>query len=162
MTRRIIAVITLLFVSLTAIPSPAVIKAATNRSNFVIFSDALAHLIPLDNAGATSINFTTSAPNQGVVITYNAECSVAGTDNQTWLDIDIILDGVIVPPSDDDNAFCTDNATGGLTNWVSAVIVVATKAPLAGPHTVEVRGALHLFDAGDEFRLDDSTVVVTQ
>ncbi|HEY7099771.1 MAG TPA: hypothetical protein VH437_23810 [Terriglobales bacterium] len=162
MTRRMIAVITLLFVSLAAIPSPAAIKAANSRTNFVIFSDELAHLIPLDNSGATSINFSTTAPNQGVVITYNAECSVAGTDNQTWLDIDIMLDGVIVSPSDSDNAFCTDNGTGALTNWVSAVIVVATKVPLAGPHTVEVRGGLKVFDAGDQFRLDDSTILVTQ
>ena len=162
MTRRLIAVITLLFVSLTAIPSPAAIKAASNRTSSSTFSDELAHLIPLDNGGATSINFTTTAPNQGVVITYNAECSVAGTDNQTWLDIDILLDGVIVSPSDSDNAFCTDSGTGALTNWVSAVIVVATKVPLAGPHTVEVRGGLHVFDSGDEFRLDDSTILVTQ
>ena len=162
MTRRMIAVITLLFVSLAAIPSPAAIKAATNRTNEIIFSDELAHLIPLDNNGATSINFTTTSPNQGVVITYNAECSVAGSDNKTWLDIDIILDGVVVSPTDNDNAFCTDHGTGALTNWVSAVVVVATKVPLAGPHIIEVRGGLKVFDIGDEFRLDDSTLVVTQ
>jgi hypothetical protein len=162
MTKRLLAIASLLSVMLAALPSSAAIKASANRTTSVIFSDALAHLIPLTGGGATSLNFNTAAAGQQVVITFNAECSVAGTDHQTWLDLDIMVDGVIVPPTNSDNAFCTDHGTGALDSWVSASTVVVYKVPLAGAHTLEIRGGLKVFDAGDQWRIDDSTTAVTQ
>lgn len=160
MKKVLLALAVTLSLVFVAVPSPAAIKASATNTDAVSFSDNLAHLISLRNNGTTAIQFSTGAANQKVMITFNAECSVAGTDNGTWLDIDIMVDGVIVPPSDDDNALCTDNGTGALSNWVSATVVGVYTVPNSGPHTVEVRGGLHNFDNGDEWRIDDSSTVV--
>jgi len=161
-SQKMTTLITLLALALATVPSQAVIKANTNRTNSTIFTDGNLHSIPLNNSGATTLAFTTGANNQKVVITFNAECSVAGTDHVTWLDVDILVDGVIVAPSSSDNAFCTDHGTGALDSWVSAVTVVVYTVPLAGNHAVEVHGTLKVFDAGDQWRIDDSTTLVTQ
>jgi hypothetical protein len=144
------------------VPSQAAIKASATNTSAVSFSDNLAHLIPLLSNGTTAIRFSTGAANQKVIVTFNAECSVAGTDNMTWLDIDIMVDGVIIPPSNNDNAFCTDHGTGSLSNWVSATVVGVYTVPSAGQHIVEVRGGLHVFDSGDAWRIDDSSTTVVK
>lgn len=162
MRKTFVSLVTLLSLMLTAMPSQAAIGANAARTAPIAFEDGDAHFIPLSNDGATSIDFSTSGANQKVVISYNAECAVAGTDNATWLDIDILVDGVAAAPSNNDNAFCTDHGNGLLRNWVSAITMVVVNVPSAGPHTVQVRGTLRNFNDGDSWRLDDSTLLVSR
>jgi hypothetical protein len=86
---------------------------------------------------------------------------VAGTDNATWLDIDILVDHQAASPSDSDKAFCAHHGDGLFGNWVSAITTVVSVVPAVGMHTVHVQGTLRSFDPGDGWRIDDSTTVVT-
>ena len=99
--------------------------------------------------------------NQKVIISYSAECAVKGGDNATYLDIDILVDGVAAPPSNSDNAFCTDHKNNILGNWVSAVKLVVARVRTPGAHSVQVQGTLRTFDAGDQWAVDDSATIVT-
>ncbi len=168
MKKLFVTLGTFLLVALTAIPSLANVLATSTRTTANIFGDNLSHFVPLNNAGATTFVFFTTANNTRVVITYNAECSVRGPvaasidANFAWLDLDILVDGVAAAPSSDDNAFCTDHGNHLLANWVSAATTVVYTVPLAGFHRVQVRGTLRNFDAGDQWRLDDSATIVAQ
>src|SRR3954447_25324698 len=51
--------------------------------------------VPLTDAGATAIGFSTKKANTVVVITYNAECYVT----ITWLSVTIAVDGVAASPA---------------------------------------------------------------
>lgn len=156
-------VVTLMALMLVAVQSHAAVLTAATRGKANTFFDAKPHLVPLNDAGAKSITFTTTAPNQNVVISYSAECAVGGKDNITYVDLDILVDGVAAPPSNSDNAFCTDNGnpTGIRANWTSVITVVVAQVPNAGTHTVQVRGTLQNFEEGDEWSVDDSATVVT-
>src|SRR5215467_14022808 len=68
MKKTLMSVITLVSLLMMSVPSPATIKAGSTRTEDDVFTDGDTHVIPLNNFGATSINFTTSAPNQKVVI----------------------------------------------------------------------------------------------
>jgi hypothetical protein len=157
-TKLLASILSLMLIT---VQSQATIKANATRTNADVFSDGSPHFVPLNNFGATAITFTTSLPNQKVIISYSAECSVKGTDNITWLDIDILVDGVAITPSNSDNAFCTDHGNNFLGNWVSAVTTVVAVVRGTGTHIVQVQGTLRVFNSGDQWRLDDSTTLVT-
>jgi hypothetical protein len=160
MKKKLLA--SILSLLLITVQSQATIKATGTRTIADVFSDGSTHLIPLTDTGATAITFTTTQRNQKVIISYSAECSVKGTDNITWLDVDTLVDGVAVPPSNSDNAFCTDHGNNSLGNWVSAVTMVVAFVPGTGTHSVQVLGTLRVFNSGDQWRLDDSTTLVTK
>jgi hypothetical protein len=159
MKKKLLA--SVLSLMLITVQSQATIKATATRTAADFFSDGSPHLIPLTDTGATAITFKTTLPNQKVIISYSAECSVKGTDNITFLDIDILVDGVAAPPSNSDNAFCTDHGNNSLKNWVSAVTMVVARVPAAGTHSVQVQGFVHNFNSGDQWVVDDSATVVT-
>jgi hypothetical protein len=159
MKKKLLA--SILSLMLITVQSQATIKATATRTSPIGFSDGSTHLIPLTNAGATAIAFTTTNPNQKVIISYSAECAVKGGDNATYLDIDILVDGVPAPPSNSDNAFCTDHGNNILGNWVSAVTLVVALVRTPGAHSVQVQGTLRTFDAGDQWAVDDSATIVT-
>jgi hypothetical protein len=112
-------------------------------------SDNLPHFFILDpNSGSDTLTFDCAAQCT-VAILYNAECSVAATDTETSINIDILVDGTAALPSNDDNLFYTPNGTGVLGSWVSASTNVhATLLP--GSHTVRVRGTLQNFNSGEQ------------
>lgn len=123
------------------------------------FPDALPHffvLNPITDSDTLTFN---CAARCKVAVLYNAECSVAATDTETSVNIDILVDGIVATPSNGDNLFCTSNGTGVLDSWVSASTNVgATLA--AGTHTVRVRGTLTNFNAGEEGWMDDISLLV--
>lgn len=129
---------------------------STSSGGAETFDDDAQHA--LDLGSGTSFSVFTYAP-ATLAIQFTAECSVAGSDNISWLDLDILVDGVVAAPTTSDNAFCTDHGNAALGNWVSAAtdVVVAVGA---GLHSIEVRGALRVFDAGDSWRLDDKSLIV--
>lgn len=123
------------------------------------FPDALPHFFILNPSTSSNALTFNCAANCRVAILYNAECSVAATDTETSVNIDIFVDGTAAPPSNSDNLFCTSNGTGVLDSWVSASTNVGATL-LAGSHTVRVRGALRNFNAGEEGWMDDISLIV--
>lgn len=116
-----------------------------------IFSDDLGHVIL-----TKVIKLKRKGP---VVIMYTAECTVAGDDIFTWLNIDIRVDGTAISPTNDDNAFCTSRGDGVRGSWVSAATQVK-KTLSAGNHTVEIVGLLENFVSGDSWRIDDQSLII--
>jgi len=151
----------LLPMMLITINSQATIKATATRGNPDFFSDGAPHFIPLTDSGATAISFTTTKPNQKVVISYSAECSVRTTSTLSYLDLDILVDGVAAPPSDSDNAFCSYHGSSDPGGWLSAVTIVVARVPSAGTHTLQVVGTLRNPGVGEQWSLDDSATIVT-
>ena len=92
-----------------------------------------------------------------VVIIYTAECSVNALDTVSWLDIDIRVNGTAVAPTDGDDAFCTSSGSGSLDGWVSAATQIRAVLP-AGVHTIEIVGALRVFTACEQWRIDDQSL----
>ncbi|MGH8474805.1 MAG: hypothetical protein ACRER2_03390 [Methylococcales bacterium] len=113
-----------------------VIATRTRTVAFTIGDDETveaAYFIPLNNSGRTSMSFNTTVANQRVVIFFNAETDViAGPpDPPVSIDIDILVDGVAVKPSNVTNAFFIESVT------LTGVTVLSP-----GIHTVRVRGRL--------------------
>lgn len=122
-------------------------------------TDNLPHLVEF-GAGQTTLEFRTFSPGRAVIY-FSAECTVGALGTTRWLDIDILVDGLPIAPTNDDNAFCTSrDVQGVISGWVSASADVAmTLAP--GLHTIEVEGQLSgIFSAGDAWRLGETTLVV--
>jgi hypothetical protein len=124
-----------------------------------IFNDSAVHLLPLNNAGSTFLPFVTTTDNQRIVISFNAECSVVANNFSSFVNLDILVDGVAASPSSDDNAFCSGHGVAG-GGWVSAVSTSVFLVPDPGLHTVQVRGFLASFVAGSGWTIDDSSTVI--
>jgi hypothetical protein len=97
-------------------------------------------LVPLNAAGQTTIFFNLGGASKKV-LTYSAECSVdapAG-NNFAWTDIDIIVNGVVVPPTaGSSDAFCSADGVAGFGGYVRASITVLING-VAGANSVNIR-----------------------
>jgi hypothetical protein len=134
------------------------VNVITN-ANPLVFADGLSHdLIRI--AASTPAGVTTE-----LVITHSFECAVEGNDTVTFFNLDILVDGVLVPPTASDNASCTstppDNDLMGLDDWVTTSITVVRSVP-GGNHVILVRGRLVGFEAGERVRVDDQSLVVEE
>jgi hypothetical protein len=129
------------------------------NTNPLIFADGLAHEF-IRVVASTPAGVTTE-----LVITHSFECAVEGNDTTTFLNLDIFVDGVVVPPTGSDNASCTstppDNDAMGLDDWVTTSITVV-RAVTGGNHLILVRGKLTGFDVGERVRVDDQSLVVVE
>jgi len=127
--------------------------------NPLIFTDGLSHEL-IRVAANTPAGVTTE-----LVITHSFECSVEGNDRTTFFNLDILVDGVIVPPTNSDNASCTstppDNELMGGDDWITTSITVVRAVP-GGNHLVLVRGRLVGFEVGERVRVDDQALVVQE
>lgn len=115
---------------------------AAHPGNFTFTTDGT--LLPLSASGATTLRFRTTAAEQKVVIAYNAECSFASTTKQAWIGVDIIVDGVTVPPSNEPSSFdamCTSDGTGD-NNWTRAVMNAVYVVPAAGLHDIQIKATM--------------------
>jgi hypothetical protein len=129
------------------------------RTTPQVFTDNASHLLALNNVGVTSLNVSTTGTVQ-LVILFNAECTVDALDDSTYVDIDILVNGAAVPPSQGaDSALCTSTGDGALQHWVSASMNVV-KTVGAGTHTIQVRGTVRGFSAGDRWQIDDLSLIV--
>lgn len=97
--------------------------------------------MPLKETGHTVRAFNRPAGGT-YVLTFSAECAVAAPASYgSWVDLDIIVNGVVVPPTaTGSDAFCSSN--GGWDYWVRASISVPITLQ-TGYNSVRVRASLH-------------------
>lgn len=158
MKNRMISTLLLAIIPIGVASAEVIATRVRTLPNF--FNDGAVHFIPLNDAGVTALPFATTTANQRIVISFNAECSVSANNFSSFVNLDILVDGVAARPSSDDNAFCSAHgAIGG--GWVSAVSTSVFVVPNAGLHTVQVTGTLgSTFVAGSFWTIDDSSTVI--
>jgi hypothetical protein len=147
---------------LVGVAGADVIATRVRTSAFTLPFDACpgagCPLVPLTNgASSTSAIFVTIQDNQRVVIEYNAECTVEASNNSTYLTLTILGEGTAAAPSSTDKAHCTSDRGG--PSWVSAV-ATAVVVPEPGIHRVQIQAQIIGGVAGDNARIDDTTLVV--
>jgi hypothetical protein len=121
--------------------------------NQQIFGDAAFHNV-------ASLSFSVSGTSE-IVVLFNAECAVGARDDFTYVNVDILVDGTLLAPSNNDNAFCTGTGDNTREHWVSAETNGARSIG-AGAHTVMVRGNLVGFASGETWVIDDLSLTVLE
>jgi hypothetical protein len=121
-------------------------------------NDVTTHVFKaLNDAGATSLAFKTTAANRLVKITYNAECGVLGPA-ASWVSVTVLVDGVEANPQNNtDFAMCTSTGTGSYL-WVGAVRQSLIRVPAAGTHNVQI--VVDLLAGATNWWLGDTSLVV--
>lgn len=105
-----------------------------------VFIDTAAHLISIDPTLGDTLTIKVPEKTE-VLIFLSAECSVSASDNISWLDIDILVDGVATPLTAGDLALCTSHGTDDLDTWASSGIndfIILKK----GTHDIQLQGQL--------------------
>jgi hypothetical protein len=129
------------------------------RANPLTFADGATHEL-VRVVASTPAGVATE-----LVITHSFECAVEGNDRVTWFDLDILVNGVAIAPTSNDNASCAstppDQDVMGLTNWVTTSITVVGRVT-GGNHLIVVNGTLRNFTAGERVRVDDQSLVVQE
>jgi hypothetical protein len=134
-----------------------VVKFLATTSDFE--ANTPSNFVPLDTAGATSRTF--SLPRSGkIVITYNAECVVAGNAS-TFVSIDILLNGQVVAPSNapgNGDKLCAGNSTIEYDSNVRATFVVVGNGK-KGTNTLRIRATL-VNGGGAYYLLGEQTLLI--
>jgi hypothetical protein len=116
-------------------------------------------LVDLGEGNGTSFTVKTPVPAR-LAIFLNAECAVSAADTNTWLQLDILVDGVEAAPTNGTgNAFCTADGAAGLDHWITAASDASVDVP-AGSHTIQLQGAVTLADPGDVWEVGDLSLIV--
>ena len=134
--------------------------SATRATN-TTFPQGSFFAVPLTNAGALSLAFELGAA-ETKVLTYSAECAVgaAAGNTLTWLELDILLNGVALPPTAGTfDAFCTSNGTADSDGWARQSITLAIPA-VAGVNTITIRASIQNGVAGNIGWLGDTSLVI--
>jgi hypothetical protein len=93
--------------------------------------------LPVDGA-ATSLSFETTAASADVVVTFTAGCRTIDETGGGWLDVDLVVDGTAVAPTDlPRNAFCFQTGVNEEVQH-TASYTVAVNDLAAGTHSVQV------------------------
>jgi len=145
--------------------SSMAVDFSTSRTKANVYSDGIVRYLPLDNSGNT-IKWVFLSNLSKRAILYNAECAVKANDNSTWYNIDIeILSpsgaATKVSPTDNDNALCTSKRNNALANWSSNASQGTYKPVQAGWHRIRISGKLMGYSAGEQVRIDDISLIVT-
>ena len=121
------------------------------------FEAALRDAVQYGAAAGTDVSVFMSASGPLVTL-FNAECTVKARNDYRWLNVNVYIDGLLVPPSNSDNAFCTSTGDNALQHWVSAS-TNGYRYVSAGWHRVRVTAGIAGCAAGDQFRLDDTSLI---
>ncbi|HEY0143809.1 MAG TPA: hypothetical protein VGF48_23175 [Thermoanaerobaculia bacterium] len=132
MKRTLFLALALLIVAGSA---QADVLAASSRQTFTTPVSTSLNYLPLDDAGNTSLNFTT-ASTQTIVVTYSTDCQVAIDGNAVA--VVIYIDGVA--------AAGTGASSAGsrlcMTDDIAAHSRTAFLTVPAGNHTVQITGQI--------------------
>jgi hypothetical protein len=135
-------------------------NSAVNTNAQLIAAGSLV-ILDLNGAGAgTDLLISTPAVTE-LSLLFNAECSVDAADDSTYIAIEIIVNGVVIPPTGIDRAFCTSTGDNALQHWVSAE-ANAYRVVGAGNHIIRARAQLVGEVAGDNGRIDDTSMIVLE
>lgn len=144
---------------LAATAAVAAIKVAGNYPVNFSFTTPTA-FVPLTPTGGTSLTWNQGSPGRKV-LTFSAECSVdapAG-NNFAWVDIDIIHNGVVLPPTvGTADAFCSADGVAGFAGYTRPSISVVVPG-VAGANTVRILARLNAGATGG-WVSDTSTIVL--
>ena len=152
MGKRILCVLGLAV--LVTVPLLAKVVTSATNENAQTFG-AGGGLVALTSGGATTVTFGGKGRH---VVSFSAECSVAGSSISSWGGVQIIVDGVVLSPTGSDDAFCTDwNGNNSHDQWVVAHYRVATGVLPFGTHTVQVQATPNF---ANSIRLDDTSLTV--
>lgn len=93
--------------------------------------------LPIDGVN-TGFSFDTTGASSDVVVTFTAGCHVLDSTGGGWIDVDLVVDGTEVPPSDlPRNGFCLNTgANDEVEHTNSYTVAVEDLAP--GTHSVQV------------------------
>lgn len=124
--------------------------------------DATPTILELDTPGSVRIGLLPTRTER-VEITVTAECQVlSASDANTYVAIEVLVDGDVVAPTNTGHAFCTSENSGG-GRWSSASLTVVTDlGPTGIVQNVQLRARIQGFAAGESARIDDLSVVVVR
>lgn len=142
----------------TASAATSIIKTSnTDNQTFERSTDP--HLLDLGEGHGTALTLAAAVPAR-LLIYFNAECSVASTTHFDGLRVEILVDGLVTPPTGPSIMFCTADGDGTLDNWVTAAADASVDVG-AGTHTIELRG--HMIGVGvvgDDWWIGDLSLIV--
>lgn len=136
--HRLLLALALLLVGQTAASAGVLLTSARTSSPFSFtYAPGGSSTVPiaLNDAGATSLTFTTSVA-QSVVVTFNGECS--GATAGTYVVASVVIDGTI---ANGDGGFRMTRLCRGAEGQ-TVVSRTVFKSLAAGNHTVEVYAAI--------------------
>jgi hypothetical protein len=115
--------------------------------------------IPAFGGNVTLLQTTIFTPGpRELVIHFFAECQVVASDNSTFIDLDILVNGVEVPPTNDGNSALCNSPDQDMS-----VGTVVFRSVVAGNHTILVRGSLAGTPAAGEVgQVDDRSLVIEE
>ncbi len=116
--------------------------------------------LQLDPGGGTELRFVNPADGW-VSITFSAECSVMSTVARSYLGIDILIDGVVVPPTGGDDAFCSSVNTTNVDSWTTASRTVAANLS-AGAHRVKITAGVASTRSTTAGWIDDWSLLIAR
>jgi hypothetical protein len=130
--------------------------AFASRTDALQSTTAAPVQLPLTENGAKLLSFATTAANERLKITYNAECVVAASLPGERMTTSISVAGV--GNSDHDNLCNSVDITG--QTWAGTARQFVLTVPAAGTHTAAVYGQL---DSGPAtWQIDDSSLAITR
>lgn len=145
---------------LVAYSAQAALLATHTRNANYTYAEGTTPFVPLNDAGATTITFNTGVRNQKVIVSYTAECGIIDNKNDTWVNIDIQVDGVAIRPTNNtSDAFCSSTNNAGY-NWNMSAVNAVYIVPNPGVHTVRIRAAVQSGNGGATGWLGDTSLVV--
>lgn len=146
---------------LVAYSAQAMLLATHTRNSNFTYAESASPSVPLNDAGALSIKFKTTAPNQKVILSYTAECGILDDVDDTWVNIAIYVDGVAVRPtnSTSSDAFCSSTSGAGY-NWNMSAVNAVHVVPNAGTHTVRIGAEISGGNGGATGWLGDTSLIV--
>ena len=115
----------------------------TRTSVFHTFTDSQQEIsgqdiaLPIDGVN-TSFSFETTGASSDVVVTFTAGCHVLDATGGGWIDVDLVVDGTEVPPSDlPRNGFCLNTGANDEVEHTNSY-TVAVEDLAAGTHSIQV------------------------
>lgn len=145
---------------------PAALCALGMLTSFAASADDANNVTNVNamNVGAAQVNLITMVVSipagqvRELAITHSFECAVGGLGFNSWLEADIYVDGVLIAPTNSDNASCATNNTAAQDGWVGTSRTTV-RAVGGGLHTVQVRGRVI---GGGTARVDDQSLTVIE
>jgi hypothetical protein len=148
--------------SAAAASAATYVVKTSNPANQTFTTASGAQLVNLGEGNGSILRVPTVGPSTRLVILFNGEYSVAGPNHVDWLRVEILVDGVVAPPSGGfGHALCTSDGDNALDNWITA----ASDASLVvgpGVHAVQLRGQVQGGAATDWWLGDLSLIVIAQ